>query len=125
MLKLLLDENISPRIVDELWRLPVDAVHLRNRGMLGASDNEVWRFAVEERRTVVTINECHLRAFARNENGPHGGLIAIPSGGNFNMQHSYIMAAINYANENLMDGFNLGGRYVKVEFDCALSFPTL
>ena len=53
---LLLDENTSPRIVRALWERQVDAVHIRDRGLLGASDHELWKFAKQEARTIVTIN---------------------------------------------------------------------
>lgn len=50
---LLLDENISPNIVEELWRNGVDALHIRDRNLLEAADHEIWRLANQENRAVV------------------------------------------------------------------------
>ena len=53
---LLLDENPSPRIVRTLWQHDVDAVHVRDRGLLGAPDHELWKLAVAETRTIIDSN---------------------------------------------------------------------
>jgi len=53
---LLLDENTSPRIIPALWKHEVDAVHVRDRNLLRAADHELWKFAMDEARTIVTIN---------------------------------------------------------------------
>ncbi len=60
--KLLLDENISPRVALDLRDEGVDAVAVRDRGLRGASDPEVFRTALEEERIVVTKN---VRDFER------------------------------------------------------------
>jgi predicted nuclease of predicted toxin-antitoxin system len=63
---LLLDENTSPRIVNLLWKRQVDAVHIRDRNLLGAADHEIWRFAQQEARTIVTINGRDFRRLAKS-----------------------------------------------------------
>jgi predicted nuclease of predicted toxin-antitoxin system len=60
-----LDENMSPRIVRSLWERDVDAIHVRDRGLLGAADHEIWRFARQEVRTIVTINGKDFRKLAK------------------------------------------------------------
>jgi len=56
-LRLLLDEMYSDTISTELRRLGADAISLHERRELeGSSDEEVLRFAVVERRTLVTNN---------------------------------------------------------------------
>jgi predicted nuclease of predicted toxin-antitoxin system len=56
ILKLLLDENLSPKIAPVLWDLGIDACSVRDRGWLHASDPELFKRAFEEDRIVVTLN---------------------------------------------------------------------
>jgi len=55
--KLLLDENVSPRVAEELARVDaLDACHVRDRGLLSATDAEVLERAYDEDRILVTAN---------------------------------------------------------------------
>lgn len=49
--KLLLDENLSPRVTLALQADGVDACSVRDRGMNGATDPEVLDLAFREDRT--------------------------------------------------------------------------
>lgn len=53
MTRLLLDQNLSPRLVDRLHET-FDVAHVRHRGLAAASDDEVWRFARENGLAIVT-----------------------------------------------------------------------
>ena len=109
---LLLDENTSPRIVASLWELRVDAVHIRDRGLLGAADHELWRFANQETRTIVTINGRDFLRLARQSQA-HSGIIVIPSGGSADAQLTFIMSAVNWVTTaNSPGGFS--NRYLEV-----------
>lgn len=44
-MKLLLDENLAPRLAAALSDLYPGSVHLRDCGLRGASDNDVWQYA--------------------------------------------------------------------------------
>ena len=109
---LLLDENISPRIIPSLWQQQVDAVHIRDRGLLAAPDHALWTFAQSEGRTIVTINARHFRKLARHD-ASHHGLVVIPSGGSPNAQFEFIMAAVRWvAVTNSDAGF--ANRYLEI-----------
>lgn len=109
---LLLDENISPNIVEELWRNDVDALHIRDRNLLEAPDHEIWRFANQENRAVVTINGRDFLKFAQKSES-HSGLVVIPSGGNRVVQLNLIMTAVAWVNSaNSPAGFT--NRYIEV-----------
>ncbi|HVY39531.1 MAG TPA: DUF5615 family PIN-like protein [Polyangia bacterium] len=54
--KLLLDENLSPSIAVTLTREGYDVVHVRDRGLLQATDAQVFARAFDEDRIVVTFN---------------------------------------------------------------------
>jgi predicted nuclease of predicted toxin-antitoxin system len=53
--KLLLDENLSPAAAAPLAADGIDACHVRDRGILGASDHDVLERAYEEDRVLVTL----------------------------------------------------------------------
>jgi predicted nuclease of predicted toxin-antitoxin system len=109
---LLLDENTSPRIVRALWEREVDAVHVRDRGLLGASDHEIWKFAKQEGRSIVTINGKDFRKLARDSQ-KHPGIVVIPSGGSPDAQLEFIMSAVTWVTStNSPDGFS--NRYLEI-----------
>jgi predicted nuclease of predicted toxin-antitoxin system len=54
LVKLLLDENISPAVVRALAADGVDAWHVRDRGLEGAADHELLDRAYAEDRILVT-----------------------------------------------------------------------
>ena len=73
-MKFLGDENISPRSVAFLQDLGFDAVHAREVGLKGKSDEEVMEFALKEERVLLTLD----RDFADVRNyppGTHNGII--------------------------------------------------
>jgi predicted nuclease of predicted toxin-antitoxin system len=110
---LLLDENTSPRIVRLLWDHNVDAIHVRDRGLLGEPDHELWKLALAETRTIVTINARDFRKLAERSQ-THPGIVVIPSGGSPNAQFDFIMAAVRWVNAaNSPGGFS--NRYLEVD----------
>lgn len=55
-MKLLLDANLSPRIVDMLGEAGVHAEHVRDVGLIRARDSAIFDFAVEHGYIVVTAD---------------------------------------------------------------------
>ena len=53
-MKLLFDENLSPRLVERLNDLYPDCVHVREVGLERAPDEAVWNCARENALTIVT-----------------------------------------------------------------------
>ena len=51
---LLLDENLSPRLVPSIGDQYPGSTHVENCGLLAAPDEEVWRFALENGFAIVT-----------------------------------------------------------------------
>ena len=45
-MKLLFDENLAPRLATAVSDMYPDSAHVRDCGLLGAADEEVWRYAV-------------------------------------------------------------------------------
>lgn len=72
--KLLLDENLSPSIAVTLTRESYDVVHVRDRGLLQATDAQVFARAFDEERIVVTFNCEDFKKLARVA-AVHAGLV--------------------------------------------------
>lgn len=56
MIRLLLDENISPALIGKLGEQDVYAVAVPHVGLAGQPDYEIWNYALEHDFAVVTIN---------------------------------------------------------------------
>jgi hypothetical protein len=52
-MKILVDANPSPRVAAELREGGYDTAHVRDHGLLGASDEEIAKFACERLRDPV------------------------------------------------------------------------
>jgi len=94
-IRLLLDENISPKITPLLFEAGIDALPLRDRALLQISDHRVLTIATKEGRAVTTINLADFEKLALKRK-THPGIIAIPSGGTRERQFTYIMTAADY-----------------------------
>ena len=56
MIRLLLDENISPTLTGKLGEQGVYAVAVPHVGLAGQPDHEIWNHALEHDFAIVTIN---------------------------------------------------------------------
>jgi predicted nuclease of predicted toxin-antitoxin system len=62
-LRLLFDENLSPRLVRLLSDVYPDCSHVHDLGMDRASDTEVWNYAAEHGYTIVSKDaDFHQRS---------------------------------------------------------------
>lgn len=78
--KLLLDENPSPSAAVALFAADIDACHVRDRGILGATDHEVLERAFLEDRILVTSNVDDFVKLARVRE-IHAGIVLIERAG--------------------------------------------
>jgi predicted nuclease of predicted toxin-antitoxin system len=77
---LLLDENLSPAAAVALAADGIDACHVRDRGILGASDHDVLERAYQEDRVLVTSNvDDFVKLAAARE--IHAGIVLVERGG--------------------------------------------
>ena len=58
-------------------------------------DHELWKLALDETRTIVTINGKDFRRLAQRTQR-HPGIVVIPSGGTPDAQLSFIMSAVTW-----------------------------
>lgn len=62
--KLLLDQNLSPRLCDDLADLGVPIVHVRSVGLAAADDARIWGHAAQHEFMIVTKDaDFNNRAF--------------------------------------------------------------
>ena len=80
--RFLLDEHIHIGVADELARMGFDAIHVRDLGMLGASDDLIFKQASDDRRIVVTRDIRDFMRLARfhlDRGAALPGLLLVPS----------------------------------------------
>lgn len=75
-MNLLIDENLSPELVQRLAAKGVAAVHVAHIGLSGASDPEVWRYAFDHDQIAVTINAADFLYLAETVE-LHPGLVVL------------------------------------------------
>jgi predicted nuclease of predicted toxin-antitoxin system len=80
VIRLLIDEHLSPRLVKWLAERGVPAQHVAHVGLAGAADPDVWDYAFAHDFAVVTMN---ARDFLRLATGAplHPGLIVLRESG--------------------------------------------
>jgi predicted nuclease of predicted toxin-antitoxin system len=79
-MKFLIDEDLSPRVARYLCQeFCFDAIAVRDRGLLGATDPEVLEYAFNEDRILVTANVRDFEKLAAAIE-IHAGIILIQEG---------------------------------------------
>ncbi|HJT31571.1 MAG TPA: DUF5615 family PIN-like protein [Pirellulales bacterium] len=68
-----LDENVDPAVAAGLRGRGIDVTTANDAGLLGADDEEHVRFAVSEKRAIVTHDEDFLVLHSRRV--PHAGIV--------------------------------------------------
>ena len=62
-MKLLLDENLSDRIVPQVFELFPDSAHVKSHGLLRTNDTLIWSFAREHGYVIVSKDaDFHQRS---------------------------------------------------------------
>lgn len=75
-MRLFLDECFAPKVVADLRQYGLDVVGIRERGLKGATDDQIWAEAQRLERTTVTANYGDYRGLARSQ-ARHQGLIVL------------------------------------------------
>ena len=87
-MNLLIDENLTPSMVQLLAARGVAAVHVAHIGMPGATDPELWRYAFEHDQIVVTINAADFLRLAESAD-LHPGLIVLRIAGGLSREEQW------------------------------------
>lgn len=116
-MKLLIDENLSARVAVELQQEGIDVVHVRERGMLGASDPEVLQRAYEEDRILVTSNVADFVRLARARDLHPGVMLVEDAGLPREEQKRVILEAIARLQAEQQAGRDLMNRVLRIWSD--------
>jgi predicted nuclease of predicted toxin-antitoxin system len=117
LLRFLVDENLSPTLVQELCSAGFDATSVRDRGRLGASDQQVWQWALEEDRIVVTANIADFANLASSSE-IHCGVIFLADGQPTRAEGAVLMAtALDVLRRECGDGRQFVNRVLYVWLD--------
>ena len=123
--KLLLDENLSPSIALALTREGFDVVHVRDRGLLQATDAEVFARAFDEDRIVVTFNCDDFNNLARAVT-VHAGLVFFEDSGLLrDEQLRLVRQALGHITAELAAGRDLVNRVLRIWSDSSHVFEPL
>jgi len=113
--KLLLDENLSPAVAVALRRSGLDVVHVRDRGLRGATDLQVLNAAFDEDRVLATANVADFRKLARSRD-LHAGIILIEDGDLLrDEQQSLIVLAVEVIKGEYSQGHDMANRVLRIE----------
>ena len=123
--KLLLDENRTPSIALALTREGFDVVHVRDRGLLQATDAEVFARAFDEDRIVVTFNCDDFNNLARAVT-VHAGLVFFEDSGLLrDEQLRLVRQALGHITAELAAGRDLVNRVLRIWSDSSHVFEPL
>lgn len=121
VVKLLLDENISPAAAVALASDGVDAWHVRDRGLEGTTDHELLDRAYQEDRILVTLNVGDFEKLVR-ERELHAGVVLIERAGLLRDEQIELMKSVAAA---LADHGDLINQVLRVAEDGAMTFENL
>jgi predicted nuclease of predicted toxin-antitoxin system len=119
--QLLLDENLSPWVAEMLRKDGLDAVHVRDRGLLGANDHRVLDVAFAEDRILVTSNVDDFVKLARARE-LHPGVVLVEDGG---LLRDEQLQVVQRAVEALQGERDLLNRVLRIGFDDETIFETI
>lgn len=113
-MKLLLDENLSPRLIPQITALGAFAMHIAHLGRAGISDADLWEYAFRNDAVVATINAGDFLVLARGVE-LHPGLIVLRrSGLSAEGQWRFLEPAIRFGLSEEDAGRSLVNRVIEV-----------
>ena len=125
-MKFLIDEDISPSVARILCeQLLIDAVAVRDRGLLGVSDREILEYAFNEDRIVVTANVKYFEKFARSVE-VHSGVVFIQEGDLLRKEQLEIcLKAVAFIQQEITAGRDMINRVLYISLDGTKKLETL
>jgi predicted nuclease of predicted toxin-antitoxin system len=113
-LNLLLDENLSPRLIPRLTALGIFGQHIAHLGLSGKSDSEIWLRAFEHDQIVVTINAKDFLNLAAGSELHSGLIILRESGLTMDEQWERLEPALTIVREEENQGRDFINRVIEV-----------
>ena len=117
-MKFLIDEDLSPSVARYLCeQLLVDAIAVRDRGLLGKSDRKVMEYAFNEDRILVTANISDFEKFALAFE-VHAGIVFVREGDLLrNEQFKIMQDAVLFIQHELEEGRDMINRVLYISID--------
>ena len=125
-IKLLIDEDLSPRVAQLLCeQLLIDSISVRDRGLLSSNDQEILEYAFQEDRILVTANIRDFEELARSRE-VHPGIVLIRDGSLLrDEQITIVKNAIQAIEAELEDGRDMINRVLYISIDGTKKFENL
>ena len=76
-MRLLIDENLSPQLVDLLQDIFPGSLHLETIGLLSTEDDDIWDYALRENLTVATKDRDYRKLSLERGHPPKVILVRI------------------------------------------------
>ena len=125
-MKFLIDEDLSPNVARYLCeQLLIDAVAVRDRGLLGVNDRQILEYAFNEDRILITANICDFERFA-NAVEVHAGIVFIQEGDLLrNEQIEICIQAVALIQQEIASGRDMINRVLYISLDGTKELKTL
>ncbi|MGL6343797.1 MAG: DUF5615 family PIN-like protein [Waterburya sp.] len=125
-MKFLIDEDISPSVARYLCeQLLIDAVAVRDRGLLGISDRQILEYAFSEDRIVITANVGDFEKFAKTFE-VHAGIVFIVEGDLLRSEQIEICAeAVKFIQQEHEAGRDMINRVLYISINGTKQLETL
>jgi predicted nuclease of predicted toxin-antitoxin system len=125
-MKFLIDEDLSPKVAERLRvESGIDAIHVRDRGLLGHPDPVILQKAYEEDRILVTANVKDFQRLARSCE-LHPGIVLVLDGSlSRDEQLAFLHKAIAALEQALLEGRNMINRILEIEANGRYNFYDL
>lgn len=125
-IKLLIDEDLSPRVAHLLCeQCLIDSISVRDRGLLSSNDQEILEYAFQEDRILVTANIRDFEKLARSCE-VHPGIVLIRDGSLLRDEQITIVKNATQAIEaELEDGRDMINRVLYISIDGTKKFEYL
>lgn len=125
-MKFLIDEDISPTCARYLCQeLLVDAIAVRDRGLLGVEDRKILEYAFNEDRILITANIRDFKLFV-NAVEVHAGIVFIIEGSLLrHEQIKLIEIAVKNIQVEISEGRDMINRVLYISFDGTKRFENL
>jgi predicted nuclease of predicted toxin-antitoxin system len=125
-MKFIIDEDVSPRVARYLCQeFCLDAVAVRDRGLLGATDSVVLEYAFQEDRILVTANIRDFEKLAARAE-VHAGIVLMLDGDLLATEQVEVMAnVVRVLQEEMLAGRDLVNRVLYISISGTARFEDL
>ena len=120
------DEDLSPNVARYLCeQLLIDAVAVRDRGLLGVNDRQILEYAFNEDRILITANIGDFERFA-NAVEVHAGIVFIQEGDLLrNEQIEICTQAVVFIQQEIANGKDMINQVLYISLDGTKKLKTL